>query len=111
MSTSSETEEYDLMRFQRMLKSAGYYPNVLKAVQGIFQRNPHLVTEMMETMEEEGFNMEDVKVQIKAKKDRLVELTMEKVKEICSDMDVSQSLGMSSQINSYVAFLELVLVK
>ena len=96
-----------------MLEAAGLYTNVLKAIQRVFQKVPHLVSAILETMEEEGF--EDVsnprRSQILSYKSRLIELTVEKVKEICTDMNVSQSLGMSSQISSYIAFLDVVLVK
>ena len=99
-----------------MLESAGYYSNVLKAVQRVFLRVPHLVTEIIETMKEEGFEDAGASDATRSSrsismKARLVELTMEKVKEICTDFNVSQSLGMSSQINSYIAFLDIVLVK
>ena len=116
MSSASETDEYEflLMRLQRMLETAGHYPSVLKAIQRLFQKVPHLVKEMTDTMEEEGY--EDAGIIVPGAhrpkyKTRLIELTVEKVKEICSDVDVSQSLGMASNLSSYIAFLDLVLVK
>ena len=108
----SDEEEFLFIRFQKMLESAGHYGTVLSAVKRLFQKVPHLVSDMLEVMQEEGFNrVKDPQCQCRDHKRRLIELTVEKVKEVISDLDVSQSLGLSSQINSYVAFLDLVIVK
>ena len=112
MSVLKSDEDFLFIRFQRMLESAGHYGSVLSAIRRLFQRVPHIVSDLLAVMEEEGFNrVHSVECQCRHHKRRLIDLTAEKVRELCTDLDVSKSMGVSSKINSYVAFLDLVIVR
>jgi len=91
-------------RLQKLLESAGTFQSVLDAVKRIFQRVPHIADELGNAV------LEDEEVRVSERKRVFIELTVEKIVEICSDLNVSQSLGIPHKLSTYVAFLELVLV-
>jgi len=91
-------------RLKRLLESAGNFQSVLDAVKRIFQRVPHIADELANAV------LEDEEVRVSERKRVFVELTVEKIVEICGDLNVSQSLGIPHKLSTYVSFLELVLV-
>ena len=92
------------MTISKMLQSAGHYDKVLKVIERIFQRNPHMVTEMTAVVEEEGGGL-------LVRKRRLIELATENINEVCSNADVSLRTGLPNKLSNYIAFLELVLLR
>ena len=93
-----------LSRLTKLLEGAGQLSSVLEVVDRLFQRAPDLAKEIKDTVEEEGGNKT-------LKKRRLVELTVDKIGEMCGDLDVSQGLGMPSKLSSYISFIELLLMR
>jgi len=94
----------DITVLSKMLNSAGNYDKVLKVVERIFQRNPHMVSEMTTVVEEEGGGHN-------VRKRRLIELATENIHEVCSNADVSLRTGLPNKLSNYIAFLELVLLR
>ena len=87
-----------------MLQSAVDYDKVLKVVERIFQRNPHMVSEMTTVVEEEGGGHN-------VRKRRLIELATENIHEVCSNADVSLKTGLPNNLRNYIVFTELVLLR
>ena len=68
-----------LSRLTKLLEGAGQLSSVLEVVDRLFQRAPDLAKEIKDTVEEEGGNKT-------AKKRRLVELTVDKVRKKVDSM-------------------------
>ena len=70
----------------------------------IFQRVPELVQELEDQVEEEGGGMV-------VRKKRLAELVVDKVVELCENVEYALEVGLPSRFSNYLTYTELVLLR
>ena len=73
-------------------------------VERIFQRVPELVQELEDQVEEEGGGMV-------VRKKRLAELVVDKVVELCENVEYALEVGLPSRFSNYLTYTELVLLR
>ena len=87
--------DYQLLRFQKLLESAGAYPEVVETVSRIFQRIPHLTQEL-------STKAEDEETSLSLRKRRFIELVVDKVGHFFKLKNASQLWGLSNQVKNII---------
>ena len=83
---------------------SGHYSKLLIVVERIFQRVPELVQELEDQVEEEGGGM-------LVRKKKLAELVVDKVVELCENVEYALEVGLPSRFSNYLTYTELVLLR